>query len=89
MKYLLFYETAEDGLPKARIHYPAHRARLDAFHARGEVLMVGTYENPAEGALGVFATREAAEEFVREDPFVLNGVVSSWTIRGWNEIFAP
>jgi len=30
MKYLMFYETAPDGLEKARIHFPAHRARLGA-----------------------------------------------------------
>jgi len=38
----------------------------------------------------VFGTRQAAEEFAAGDPFVLNGVVSGWTIREWNEaIFNP
>jgi hypothetical protein len=39
--------------------------------------------------MGIFTTREAAEEFIRGDPFVLNGVVRAWTVRGWNEILAP
>ncbi len=39
--------------------------------------------------MAVFTTREAAEEFVKEDPFVLNGVVSHWTIREWNEPLVP
>jgi len=52
--------------------------------------MVGTFANPQEeGSMAVFTTREAAEEFVRGDPFVLNGVVSNWDIRGWNEVLAP
>ena len=34
----------------------------------------------------MFATREAAEEFVAGDPFVANGVVRSYEIRGWDEI---
>jgi hypothetical protein len=37
----------------------------------------------------VFTTRQAAEEFVGADPFVLNGVVRDWTIREWNEVLAP
>jgi uncharacterized protein YciI len=37
-------------------------------------------------ALGLFTTREAAEDFVSGDPFVLNGVVASWTVRPWEDI---
>ena len=88
MKYVMFYETAPDGLAKARIHYQAHRARLEEFHARGALLMAGPWVNPTDGAMGIFTTREAAEEFIRDDPFVLNGVVGKWTIREWNEVLA-
>jgi uncharacterized protein YciI len=87
VKAVLFYETAEDLLPKAQLHYPAHRARLDVFHGQGTLLLVGTFADPREGAMAVFTTRAAAEEFAREDPFVLNGVVSRWYIREWNEIY--
>ena len=86
MKTLMFYETAPDGLPKAREHFPAHRARLDEFHRRGVLLMAGPYGNPPLGALGVFTTREAAEEFVRDDPFVLNGVVARVSLHEWSEV---
>ncbi len=30
-------------------------------------------------------SREAAEEFARSDPFVVNGVVSFWEVREWDE----
>ena len=34
--------------------------------------MIGPFANAQEdGAMGIFTTREAAEEFVRGDPFVL------------------
>jgi len=88
MKILMFYQTAPDGLPKARQHFPAHRARLDEFHKRGVLLMAGPYGNPPVGALGVFTTREAAEEFVKEDPFVLHGVVAQYHFDEWNEVLA-
>jgi uncharacterized protein YciI len=73
---------------KAPPLFPAHRARLDEFHGRGDLLMVGTFGDPqAEGSMGIFTSREAVEEFVKDDPFVLGGVVRAWHIREWNEIF--
>jgi uncharacterized protein len=35
--------------------------------------------------MAVFTTREAAEEFVRDDPFVRNSVVRRWQIRESDE----
>jgi uncharacterized protein YciI len=88
MKAVMFYEVAPDGLAKASAHIAAHRARLDAFHARGALLMAGPYANPAEGALGVFTSRSEAEAFIQGDPFVLHGVVAKWSVREWNEVLA-
>jgi uncharacterized protein YciI len=39
--------------------------------------------------MAVFRTREAAEEFVKDDPFVLNGVVRDWRLLEWNEVLEP
>ena len=89
MKFVLLYESAQDVASKAPPHFPAHRARLEEFHARGELEMVGTFEDPqAQGSMAIFGTREGAEEFVAGDPFVLNGVVRGYEIRGWNEMFS-
>jgi uncharacterized protein len=89
-KFVLFYESADDVLEKAPLHFQAHAARGQEFHARGQLLMFGAFSNPQEeGSMAIFTSREAAEEFVSEDPFVLNGVVSKWEIREWNESLAP
>lgn len=88
MKYVMLYETTPAGMAKVPANFAAHRARLDEFHARGALLMAGPLTDGAGGALGIFRTREAAEEFVRGDPFVQNGVVSKWTIREWKEVLA-
>jgi uncharacterized protein YciI len=88
VKYVMFYDSADDVASKAPAQFPAHRARLDDFHARGTLLMVGTFGDPQnEGSMAVFTTREAAEEFAKGDPFVVNGVVRNWYVREWNEIF--
>ena len=90
MKYVLFYDSADDVASKAPAQFPAHKARLDEFHSRGTLLMVGTFGDPqAEGSMAVFTTREAAEDFAQGDPFVLNGVVRDWHIREWNEVLTP
>jgi uncharacterized protein len=89
-KYVLLYESADDVLSKAPTHFAAHSARGHEFHERGSLLAYGPFGDPQqEGSMAVFTTREAAEEFARGDPFVLNGVVRRWEIRAWNEAFLP
>jgi uncharacterized protein YciI len=86
MKYVLFYESADEVAAKAPAHFAAHAARYGEFHARGELLMVGTFSNPQDqGAMAIFSTRQAAEDFARDDPFVVHGVVRSYRILEWNE----
>jgi uncharacterized protein YciI len=87
MRYVLLYQPADDVMSKAPEHFGAHSARIAEFHGRGELLMVGTFGDPqTQGSMAIFATRAAAEEFVREDPFVLHGVVKGWEIRDWDEV---
>ena len=86
MKAVLIYRSAPDAMTKAPVYFPAHRARLDEFHERGELVAVGTWADPRDGSMAVFRSRSAAEAFVKEDPFVTNGVVASYEIKDWNEI---
>ena len=86
--FVVLYTSADDVAARAPAQFPAHKLRLDDFHARGELLMVGTFGDPqAQGSMAIFATRQGAEDFVAGDPFVLNGVVKSWEIRQWNETY--
>ena len=90
MKYVVFYESADEVLTKAAAHFAAHVARGREFHSRGSLLMYGPFGDPQrEGSMAVFTSREAAEEFVEGDPFVLNGVVRDWHIREWDEALVP
>ena len=90
MKYVLFYEAAEDFLSKVPQHFAAHKALWHEFHEAKTLLLIGPFrDQPAGGALGVFTTRDAAESFVSLDPFVGHGVVARWTIREWDEVLMP
>ena len=89
VRYVLFYESADDVLARAPEHFPAHKARLDEFHARGDLLIVGTFGDPqTQGSMSIFSSREAAEAFAAGDPFVLNGVFRRWEVRDWDEVLA-
>jgi uncharacterized protein YciI len=87
MKFVSFYDVAPMALPKLKDHFSAHRARLQEFHARGVLLAAGPLGNPPESAMGIFTSREAAEEFIKGDPFVVNGLVSQWRVLEWNAAF--
>ena len=90
MKAVVFYESAPGVAARAPAHMAEHRARWAEFGRRGELLMIGPFANTQQdGAMAVFTTREAAEEFVCGDPFVLNGVVRNWFIRDWIEALVP
>lgn len=84
-KYVLLYETAAEARAKVPEHFPAHRALWEKYRAAGTLLMIGPFTNPGEGAMGIFTTREAAEEFVANDPFVIHGLVATWRLLEWNE----
>ncbi len=84
MKYELFYESGERVAELAPVHFPAHRARWSDYAERGLLLAIGPFTDGA-AAMGVFTTRESAEEFAAGDPFVQHGVVRGWSVREWNE----
>jgi hypothetical protein len=89
VKYVLFYEAAPDAATAAPAHFPAHRELLGEFHARGVLLMVGTFTDLAgRGAMAIFTTPDAAEEFAGRDPFVAHGVVAGHEVCEWNEVLA-
>ena len=63
--------------------YPRHKVVLDAFVARGEVIGAGPFTDL--GNMAIFRSREAAEAFVKQDPFILEGLVKSFVIRDWDD----
>lgn len=81
-----FYDELSDGgMARAREAFPRHSAFVDEFAKSGDLLMIGTFADPvADGSMGIFRTREAAERFVASDPFIVEGVVARWRILDWN-----
>jgi uncharacterized protein len=68
----------------------AHLARSKELHEQGVLVMAGAFLEPADGpvqTMGVLTSREAAEDYARNDPFVVAGLVEEYTIRQWANMF--
>lgn len=87
--YALFYrEVVADFIARRGIYREEHLGLARGAYARGELLLAGALAEPPDGALLVFKSETAApvEDFVRKDPYVLNGLVKRWEIRPWTVV---
>ncbi len=82
MKAVVIYEPGTASMDTIMAAFPRHKVIVDAFAARGEVLGIGAFAG-REGSMGIFKDRAAAEAFVAQDPFVLEGLVATYKIRDW------
>ena len=81
MKTAISYEASNASREKIMEAFPHYKTLLSEFHNKGKLLAVGEFANPQkDGSMGIFKTREFAEEFVKQDPFVLEELVGQVTI---------
>ena len=73
MKAVIIGEPSGASREAIMAVYPRHKAVVDAFKARGEVIGIGPFADL--GNMGIFRTREAAEEFAKQDLFILEGLI--------------
>jgi uncharacterized protein YciI len=87
MHLVLEYTLADDYLERRAALREEHLALARAAHDEGELLLAGALQDPYDRALLVWtAPREVVERFVGQDPYVLQGLVTGWTIREWNVV---
>ena len=84
--FLLIYNYAPDYMEKRAVVRPAHLQLARASVARDELQLGGAvpHDDPPFGLLVFKAeTAAVAEDFARGDPYVTQGVVTSWRVREW------
>jgi uncharacterized protein YciI len=88
MRWVLFYELVDDYLERRAPLRDDHLALARAARDHGDLLLGGALADPADRAMLVFAgdSPDVAEAFARADPYVAAGLVTSWTVRQWNEV---
>jgi uncharacterized protein YciI len=83
MKTVVIGEPSGASMEAIMAVFPRHKAVVDAFKAQGEVIGIGPFADL--GNMAIFRTRAAAEAFAKQYPFILEGLVKSFTIRDWND----
>ena len=86
--YLLSYDLVDDYITRRAPLRDQHLRLAREAHARGEIILAGAFTDPADAAALVFRAPEQSvvEDFVRNDPYVINGLVKHWKIRLWNVV---
>jgi uncharacterized protein YciI len=89
MKYfVLSYTVVADYIDRRREYRAAHLELARAAAVRGELRLGGALADPPDTAILVFRgpDRSVAEAFARADPYVENGLVTSWSVREWTVV---
>jgi uncharacterized protein YciI len=86
--YALFYHLTGDYLERRPQFRAEHLGLAQAAHVRGEIVLAGAFAEPADSALLVFRAADSSvpENFARNDPYVLNGLVTRWEVRPWTVV---
>jgi uncharacterized protein YciI len=83
MKFVVIGEPSGASMEAIMVVYPRHKILVDEFIARDVVIGIGPFSDL--GNMAIFKTRAAAEEFAKRDPFFLEGLVKSYTLKEWND----
>jgi uncharacterized protein YciI len=88
MHYLLIYELAPDYLARRGAFRDEHLQLAWDAQERGEIVIAGALADPADQAILLFSgdSPAAAERFAKADPYVAQGLVTSWRVRQWNTV---
>jgi uncharacterized protein len=88
MHFLLFYEVIPEYVERRAEFRAEHLTLAWEAQERGELVLAGALAEPVDGAVFLFQseTPAAAEAFARADPYVRNGLVTSWRVRRWTTV---
>lgn len=87
MKAVVIGESSGATMDAIMAVYPRHKLIADKYIEKGDIIGMGPFAD--RGNMAIFKTREAAELWVKEDPFILEGLVKSFVIRDWNDSLLP
>lgn len=83
--FALFYHVVDDFVSRRTPFRDEHLRLAREAHRRGDLLLAGALNDPADRALLVFRAQDSAvvEQFARSDPYVTGGLVTRWEVRPW------
>ncbi len=88
MHYLLSYQLADDYLARRAEFRSSHLALAWRAVEQGELILGGAVGEPVESALLLFNVDDIAkvDAFAKADPYVIQGLVTSYRILPWHTV---
>ena len=89
--FILFYETVENYVERRAPFRDIHLSLAISALNRGEIVMGGAFDDPADSVAIVFYVKDKSviEKFVKDDPYVQEGLIQKWWIRPWKVVVGP
>ncbi len=86
--YALIYYLIDDYISRRAQFRDTHLKLAKEAKDRGELILAGAFSEPTDRALLVFnvADKSVIEDFVTNDPYIKNGLVTKWEIRKWTVV---
>lgn len=87
MKFVILGYDGPEGQARRKLHRPAHLARVEALAAKGRLVLAGPLTDGAGSLIIIEAdSREEAEDFIKNDPYVLQGVFQRYEIHPFQQV---
>jgi uncharacterized protein YciI len=86
--YILFYDVVDDYINRRAPFREEHLRLVTEVAEKGLLVLGGAFNNPVDGAAIVFKTDEPSiiKDFINNDPYVKNGLITDWKIREWTVV---
>jgi len=85
MLYAVIGTSAGKTRDEVMAVYPRHKAFVDEFITRGDVVGIGPFTDAGGGNMALFRSRAAAEAFAKDDPFLREGLVKEYQVKDWGD----
>ncbi|WP_417885162.1 YciI-like protein [Zunongwangia sp.] len=86
--YILTYHLVDSYLEERGKYRADHLALIKKAQEKGEVIMAGALDNPADKAVFIFKAEDEtpATTFAENDPYNKNGLIKEYSVRKWNVV---
>ena len=87
MYFLLEYDYVPDILARREPYRGEHLSQAQRYFEQGMLTMAGATGSPVSGATFVFTCDESEiNDFVNNDPYIKNDLVTDWRIVPWTVV---
>ena len=86
--YALIYHLVDDYITRRTQFRSEHLKMSKELNEQKKLILGGAFSNPSDTALLIFHVddKSVIEDFVKNDPYVKNGLVTKWEIREWTVV---